>query len=61
MLGEGVFVSAGEGTEGFVADGEEDDGEKGEDEGSGGSNVPLAEDDAEVGGVPGEEHLRGGE
>jgi len=59
-LGEARLVGAGEGAQGLVAHGEEDDGEEGDDEGGGGADVPLAEDDAEVGRVPGEEHLRVG-
>ena len=47
----------------LVTGGQAGDGDEGEDEGKGGVDVPLAEDDAEVGGVPCEEHLwfrRGG-
>ena len=56
-LGNGGFVASGDGAQGFVADGDEDDGNEGEDEGSGRADVPLAEDDAQVVRVPVEEHL----
>lgn len=56
-LVEGFFVSAREGTEGFVAGGEENYCDEGEDEGGGRADVPLSEDDAEVLGIPGKEHL----
>lgn len=51
------FVAAAGGAEGLVAGGKGDDQEEGDDEGRRGADMPLAEDDAEVGGVPGEEHL----
>lgn len=54
---EGFFVATRKGAEGFVAYGEEDYCDEGEDEGGGRADVPLSEDDAEVLGVPGEEHL----
>ena len=41
----------------LVAGAESDDGYKREEEGDGPCDAPLAEDDAEVGGVPGKEHL----
>lgn len=44
--------------QGFVTNSDEDDGEEGEDQPGGGPDVPRLEDDAEVGGVPGEEHLQ---
>lgn len=53
----GGLVLARGGAYGLVAHGQEDDGDEGCEEGRGGSHVPLAEDDAEVGRVPGEEHL----
>lgn len=56
-LVHGLFVAAGGGAEGFVAGGESDDEEEGDDQAAGRADVPLAEDDAEVLGVPGEEHL----
>jgi hypothetical protein len=56
-LGEGGLVAARYGAEGFVAHGEEDDGDEGEDKGAGGADVPLAEDNAQVRGIPCEEHL----
>ena len=43
---------------GFVAGAKGDDGEEGEDEREGRSYAPGLEDDAEVLGGPGEEHLR---
>ena len=43
--------------EGFVTDRQSYNSQKGEDEGGIRGDVPLAEDDAEVVGVPGEEHL----
>lgn len=53
----GGLVLARGGADGLVAHGQEDDGDEGGEEGRGGPHVPLAEDDAEVGRVPGEEHL----
>lgn len=46
-------------TEKFVGHAEGDDGEEGEEEGPGATDVPPTEDDAEVLGVPGEEHVLG--
>jgi hypothetical protein len=54
---EGFFVLSREGTESFVADGEENHSDEREEEGGCRANVPLAEDDAEIGGVPSEQHL----
>lgn len=52
-----MFVSAGCGADGFVASGEGYDGEEGEEEADGGLDVPPSEDEAEVCGVPCEQHL----
>jgi hypothetical protein len=57
LLGEAELVATRCGAEGFVSDSEEDDYDEGDEEGGGGADVPLAEDDAEVLCVPGEEHL----
>jgi hypothetical protein len=51
---EGFFVASREGTESFVADGEENYSDEREEERGCRANVPLAEDDAEIGGVPSE-------
>ena len=59
-LVHGVLVAAAGGAEGFVAGGQGDDEQQGDDERGGGLDVPLAEDDAEVIGVPGEDHLAEG-
>jgi hypothetical protein len=42
----------------FVAGGQQDDADQGDDERGGAADVPAAEDDAEVGRVPSEQHLR---
>ena len=42
---------------GLVPSSQGDDGEKGDDEGEGRVNAPLAEDDAEILSVPGEQHV----
>lgn len=55
--GQRCFVATRHGAQRLVAHADENHGNEGEDEGGGGADVPLAEDDAEVGGVPGEEHL----
>lgn len=55
--GDCGFIATDGFTEGFVAGAEGDDGEEGDEEGKVGGDVPLAEDDAEVVGVPGEEHV----
>ncbi len=55
----GLLVAAAQLAHELVASGEGGDGEEGEKEREGGVDVPLTEDDAEVGGVPCEEHLRG--
>ena len=44
-------------TEEFVGHAEEDDAEEGEEERPGAADVPPWENDAEVFGVPGEEHV----
>ena len=49
--------AAGELAEELVTGGEGDDSEEGHDEGEGASDVPPAEDETEVFGGPGEEHL----
>lgn len=56
--GQRGLVPTRHGAKSLVSDAEEHNGEEGEDEGCGGADVPLAEDDAEVGRVPGEEHLK---
>jgi hypothetical protein len=53
----GKLVPSAEGPYGLVARGDGDDGEEGGDEVERGADVPLAEDDAQVVRVPGEEHL----
>lgn len=57
LLCETQLVPTRGGTESFIACTEEDNGHKGDEERSGGADVPLAEDDAEVLRVPCEEHL----
>ncbi len=52
------LISSGGFAQRFVACSQEDDSGKGEQEGCETANVPPAEDDAEVFGVPVEEHLR---
>ncbi len=54
------FVSPTRVADELVASGEEDDAEEGEEEGEGGCYAPEGEDDAEVVGGEGEEHLAGG-
>lgn len=51
------FVSSRYLADGFVASGHEDDGEEREDERGHAGDVPGGEDDAEIGRVPGEQHL----
>jgi hypothetical protein len=51
------FVSPTRVADELVASGEEDDAEEGEEEGEGGCYAPEGEDDAEVLGGEGEEHL----
>lgn len=51
------LVAARDRAQKFVANADENDGDEGEDERGVGADVPLAEDDAEVRRVPGEEHL----
>lgn len=51
------LVAARAGAKGLVAHADEDDGEEAEEQPGGGVDVPFLEDDAEVGRVPGEEHL----
>lgn len=41
----------------LVANANQNNGDEGEDERCVGADMPLAEDDAEIGRVPGEEHL----
>lgn len=53
-----LFVAPRGFADGFVAGRQRHDGEQGDDEGEGAGYAPAGEDDAEVGGVPGEEHLR---
>lgn len=55
-----ALVPAGEGAQGLVADGDDNDGGEREEERGGGVDAPPAKDDAEVGRVPGEEHLAAG-
>lgn len=57
LLGNVLFVSAGCGADGFVGCGEGYDGKEGEEKTWGGLYVPPSEDDAEVRGVPGEQHV----
>lgn len=52
------FVAAGQRANAFVSGRDGDDANEGKEEGEGGADVPPAEDDTEVGGVPGEEHLQ---
>lgn len=54
----GLLVAAAHLAHELVAGGQGGDGDEGEDEREGGVYVPLTEDDAEVGGVPCEKHLR---
>lgn len=51
------LVAARAGAEGLVTHADEDDGEEAEEKPGGGVDVPFLKDDAEVGRVPGEEHL----
>jgi hypothetical protein len=57
-VGNPALEAAGYGSEAFVTGGEGHDGEEGEEEAGRAADVPPAEDDTEVGGVPGEQHLR---
>ena len=54
------LVPPNTGAESLVADANGDDGEERDEQADGAADVPLSEDDAEVLGVPGEEHLREG-
>lgn len=58
VLGVGLLVAPAHLAHDLVAGGQGSDGDEGENEREGGVDVPLAEDDAEVGGVPCEKHLR---
>jgi hypothetical protein len=53
----GSLVATGEFADGLVAGADEDDEEERQHEGEGAGDLPAAEDDAEVFGGPGEEHL----
>lgn len=48
------------GAQSFIAHADEDDGDEGNEKRRRGANVPLAEDNTEVIGIPCEEHLDGG-
>lgn len=52
-----LFISSGGVSYGFVARGEDYDAEEGDDQGPEIGDSPAFEDDAEVLGVPGEEHV----
>lgn len=54
---ERLLIATGDGAKGFVADGEDDDGDEREEERSCRADVPLTEDNAKVVGIPGEEHV----
>jgi hypothetical protein len=51
------LVASGHGSYGFISGCQSDDGKEGEDQPGRGADVPPAEDDTQVVGVPGEEHL----
>lgn len=51
------FIPPSRLAQGLVAGADGHDGQQGEDQRCGAAHVPLAEDNAEVGRVPGEEHL----
>lgn len=51
------IISSRDLAHGLVACGKEDDCEEGEDQGTGARHVPTAEDNAEIFGIPGEQHL----
>lgn len=55
---ETSFVSSGQRAERLVAHRQKNDGQERKDEAGRGADVPLPEHDAQVVGVPGEEHLR---
>lgn len=57
VLGARRFVAPAGFAHQLVASGEHDYADEGEEEGEGGGDVPLSEDDAQVCRVPGEEHL----
>lgn len=54
---ERLLIATGDRSKGFVADGEDDDGDEREEERSCRADVPLTENNAKVVGIPGEEHL----
>lgn len=56
-LGAVYFIASANFPHEFVAGGKNDDAEQGEDKTQCRVDVPSAEDDAEVGGIPREEHL----
>lgn len=59
-MGLGELVAAGGSAEGFVADAKNHDSKEGDYERKCRADMPLAEDNAEVCCVPGEEHLVNG-
>lgn len=61
LLGQPFFVASRELADRFVARCQRDHGQQRDDEGDGSRHAPAGEDDAEVGRVPGEEHLGFGE
>lgn len=56
-LRQRCLVVAGHGAQSLVSHADENDCDERQDERGVGADVPLAEDDAEIGGVPCEEHL----
>jgi hypothetical protein len=57
--GQRGLVAANALTQGLVPGADGDDGDQRDDEAQSGRDAPLAEDNAEIGRVPCEEHLRG--
>jgi hypothetical protein len=52
-----ALEAAGLGSEGLVGSGQGDNSDEGEQQARRAADVPPSEDDAEVGGIPGEVHL----
>lgn len=57
MLDAGCLVASAGFAHEFIAGCQDDDAKQGDDEAKRRENMPLAKNDAEVGGVPSEQHL----
>ena len=57
MLGAVCLIASAGFTHEFIAGRQNDDAKQSDNEAKGGGNMPLAKDDAEVGGVPSKQHL----